>query len=500
MNKISTLIITCVLLTSCTSNVSSFKEVKKKGEDLLAEANEAAGRNNEFQFVRYDEEFFVPELKVQDQDKPSWFFKSAEGSFIGYSLSGLMADVVTTKGVNIRYLDNLDVNIKFSLSHNGTLGELLEKISFATKYSYSIDGDLLTWSKFQTKEFDVSFIGGTTGYMFGDKENGGQSGENSASGGLNAVVSDTGFSNSDEYVNFSTTGLSVWDDLEKTIKLLKSDEGEYVINQATSTVVVKDYPDAVSEISKFLENGNNKLTQNVAVDLHIIEYTANESDQYGVNWSLIKNEISGSGVLGFSTAFRTLVEDDLAPTILGFTKQTGKYAGSQILLNALERYGVVTSVKKRRITGLNNQVAKLIKGGELGYLAQSGGTSTANVGSQDNLIPGILKTGDTIYMLPNAVKEKVVIQLSTRLSTFKRLRDVQSGSRAIETPETNSTELFLKFAVKDGQTLLLSGSSDKSDNYNENSTLGVVALGGELGGKKSRSETLILITPRVIHL
>jgi type IVB pilus formation R64 PilN family outer membrane protein len=256
----------------------------------------------------------------------------------------------------------------------------------------------------------------------------------------------------------------------------------------------------VAAIEEFLKKGNDKLTQNVVLDLLFLDYTADESDQYGVNWNVIKSELRSDGVLGLTTAFNTLLEDDLAPTILGYTRESGKYAGSQVLINALDRYGVVSNIKKRRVVSLNNQVSKLIKGDELGYLAQSGGTATANVGSQDNLIPGILRTGDTIYMLPNAVEDKVVIQLSTRLSTFQNLRDVTSGDRAIETPETTSTELFLKFAVRDGQTLLLSGTSDETEEYTENSTAGSVALGGELGGKKSKKETLMLITPRVVHL
>lgn len=496
--KLSVITATTVFFAGCTSSVSSFKQVKDEGEAVVAKAYEYAIHDEELAHVRYSDEFYVPELKEDEQDKPQWFFQQAEGSYLDYTLGEVMRDVLAREGVNIRYLDSLDKGRRFSLVHKGTIGGLLDKISFATKYSYEIDGDLLTWSKFKTAEFDVSFIAGQTEYLFGAKENSNTSA--SAGGGANTVVTDTGFSNSDEYINFSTKGLSIWDDMKSTLELLKSSEGKYVINQATSSVLVKDYPDNVTAISDFLKRGNDKITQMVAVDFQIIEFTSSESDQRGINWNVIKQDLATGGVFGLKSTFNSLVQNDLAPTILGYSQNTGKYAGSEVLVNILEKYGAVTTVKNRRVVSLNNQVTKLSKGGERAYLAQSGGTATANVGSQSNLMPGILKTGDTIYMLPNYSGDKVVIQLSTYLSdlTNGTFRRIESGDKAIEAPETSFSDMFMKFAVNDGQTLLISGSSDNKNQYTENSTGGFVALGGELGGIKSRKETLMLITPRIV--
>lgn len=101
-------------------------------------------------------------------------------------------------------------------------------------------------------------------------------------------------------------------------------------------------------------------------------------------------------------------------------------------------------------------------------------------------------------MLPNAVDDTIVIQLSTKASDLKELRIVKSGDRSIESPETVLDETFLKFSVKDGETLLISGSSNSRNEYQQNSTGGLLLLGGELGGTKSTKETIILITPRII--
>ncbi|MCS6271899.1 hypothetical protein G3489_19680 [Shewanella baltica] len=500
IRKVFIALVSATLVAGCASSVSSFKDVQAEGQKRVSDAKEFAIKDSKLPHIRYSDDFYVPELKERDQDKPQWFVEPTEGSYLDYTLEEVMRDVLARRGVNIRYLDGLEPNRKFSLVHKGTIGELLDKISFATKYSYQLDGDLLTWSKFKTAEFDISFIAGKTEYLFGSKENSqGNSNANSGGGAVNTVVTDTGFSTSDEYINFSTKDLSIWDDLKKSLELLKSGEGKFVINQATSTVMIKDYPDNVAAIAKYLRGENSKLTQMVAVDLQIIEYTSEEGDQRGINWNVIKQDLASGGVFGLQTSFNNLIQDDLAPTILGYSKTTGKYAGSKVLINVLDKYGVVSNVSNKRIVSLNNQVSKIVKGGETGYLASSGGTATANVGSQDNLVPGILKTGTAIFMLPNAVDDQVIIQLSSKITRLENLRTVESGEKAIETPETANSDLFLKFAVKDGQTLLISGSSDDRHEYEENSTAGLLLLGGELGGKKSTKETIMLLTPRIIR-
>lgn len=493
------------LITGCASSVSSFSDVKDSGAEAIENAQKYTFTENELPHIKYSDDFFVPQVKLQDADKPAWYFQaSKQASYLDYTLAEVMRDEFAQRGINIRYVDELDPSLRFSLKHSGTLGELLEKISFATKYSYTIKGDLLTWSKYETAEFDIAFIAGQSGYLFGEKD--GQSGNVGTNqggiggaGGANGVVVGDAYSSSDEYISFSTKDLSLWTDLKNTLDILKSEEGRYVINEATTTVVVKDYPDNVKAIRDYLKRGNDRLTKMVAVDMEVIEYTSNEGDQRGVNWNVVKQDLATGGVFGLQTAFDSLFESNLAPTVLGYSQETGKYSGSQVLINILDKYGAVSATSNHRIVGLNNQVSKVDSGGVFGFLAQSGGTSTANVGSQDNLTPGSLHTGNTIFMLPNAVDDKIVIQLSTKFNKLENLRTVTSGDRRIETPETSKNELFVKFAIEDGQTLIINGSSEHRQEYTENTTAGVLALGGEVGGSKSSKETLLLITPRIIY-
>lgn len=494
-------LITCVVVSSviftagCVSSVSSYKDVKKDGEALIENANLHAPKIPELAHIRYSDAFYVPELKANDQNKPSWFFEKSEGSYLDYTLEEVMRDELARRGVNIRYLDNLDTGAVFSLVHAGTIGELLDKISFATKYSYQIEGDLLTWSKFKTQEFDVSFLAGKTDYLMGSKSGNVSTASTDSNG--NAAVTDSGLTESDEYISFTTEGLSVWDDLGKSLDLLKSTEGKYTINQATSSVLVKDFPDNVAAISEFLSAGNDRLTKTVSVEFQIIKFTATEGKSRALNLDILGN--TTGGVVTLESAFSSLAKSDLPGAALGFKQTTGKFAGSTALINLLNQYGVVTEEAKFPLVTLNNQVGKYVVGKNKGFLAQSGGTSTANVGTETTLIPGLLKTGDSLYVLPNVSGDKITLQVSTNLSNFKKFRTVASGDRSIETPDYDTNKLFAKFSVRNGQTLLIGGNKTLRNEYTENSAAGVIALGGEYGGEKTNSQTLMLITPRIMN-
>lgn len=500
MKRVLVMFCAAFFAAGCSVVGQKMSDVRADGEGRLAAARALVSPEPEYSNIRFNDGFFVPELKPMDAARPSWYFERESGTFNDMTLETAMREVLASRGINVRFLDGVDRSIKFSLAHTGTVGELLEKISFATKYSFTLDRDMLSWSRFETAELPLAFLAGSTNYFFGSKE--GQ-GPNLGNSGVNdQVVVDTNYSNNDEYVSFSTQDLDVWREVEETIRMFMSgSEGANVrLNQASSTVVIRDYPDNVAQIRRYIESMNQRLTRLVVVDIQIVEFSSREGENRALNWDVIKQDLASGGIINFSSAFSSLSNDNLAPSVLGWTQETGKYAGSSALINALNTYGVQTRTTSRRITGLNNQVTRIQNGGEFFFLARSGGTSTPNVGSEDSLTPGVLKLGDTMYMLPNAVGDEIVVQLSTRMASLRQEnpRRVTSGSKSIEAPETISDELFLKFSVRDGETLLVSASSEDSVDFQQNSTLGSMLLGGQKGSSNTRRERLVLITPRIV--
>ena len=492
-----------VLLSGCAHQLATLEKVKAEGQKSIDDAYQHLPNQPEFSQISYSDDFYVPALLEENRDKPEWFFDRVEATYMDYTLAEIMRDIFALQAINVRYLDQIDTTSALSLAHHGSIGELLDKISFATKYSYTVMGDLVTWSKFKTAEFNIAFIAGETNYMFGNSAQGegAESKTDSGDSGLAILTTDTGYDNSEEYINFSTKDLSLWQDLALGIELLQSEDAgaQYVISQSTSTVLVKDYPDNVDAIGAFIARENAKISQMVSVDIQIIEYSSESTEIRGIDWNVVNRELALGGLVDITQGFNALGSSDLPPTYIGYQQKTGRYRGASALIKVLNKFGAVSKLRSHKIISLNNQVSRIADGGDIGYLAQSGSTSTANVGSSDNLTPGILKSGQAFYMLPSTADDKVIIQLSSTYTRGLGLRTIESGGRTIETPETSTSDLFLKFAVDDGQTLLISGSSLQEREYSDNSMAGTVLLGGEIGGTQTNKETVMLITPRIIR-
>jgi type IVB pilus formation R64 PilN family outer membrane protein len=246
-----------------------------------------------------------------------------------------------------------------------------------------------------------------------------------------------------------------------------------------------------------LQQQNERLTRQVAIDVQIIEVTFNDNQQFGVDWQALLNSAGGEGELGLSSNFL-----NGAGTIAGqlsWQQLTGKAAGSALLLQALAEQGLVQTSNQPRLLSLNNQIAKIVLEDNATYLAAAGSTATANVGSSDMLQPGVVTTGFELYVLPSIRAGEVILQLSTELSDLQRIDEVRSGDQLIQTPHTTRKKFFMKALVADGETLLLSGLRNEREHTNRQQSWWSLALGGRDESSQRHSETLVLVTPRIIN-
>lgn len=484
-------------LSGCSVFGPTMSDIQDKGEDVIAEAK-AKQTVRPYDNIYYLNEYYVPQLSVKDRTKPAWYFEDGAYSFNGATMEQVMREALVSKNINVRF-DEADLkNVPVTVSNDGTIGNLLEQIAFTTKLSFDFVGDQLAWSKFKTAEFKIATHPGDTTYSLGEENN--TTNRLSSSTETSQTV-ESEFSQSTEKAQVKMENLSIWKDLEESLKLLSSkEEGAHVrVNQSTSTVLVKDLPDNVQAMANHIDEINDTLNTSVLIEIEIVEYSHSKGYSQSVNWDIIKQDLSGQGVINFGTEFGS-VFDNTIPAVLGYTKESGKYAGSSALLSALNKYGVTTRQIKRSLRGKVNRIAVQRKGKDTAFAASSGATSTPNVGSESQLRGAVLKLGETLYMIPSVVDDKVSVVLSTNMADLNGpLRVFSDSSRKIELPQTVSDRLMLEITARDGETHIISTRTEDTSEYTENSTGGSVALGGERGTDGQKVETLILITPRIIR-
>lgn len=479
-------------ISGCQTLQTDYVLAKEGAEQRLALAYESVQKGNASATIEYDLGFFIPPIERSKVPQVSWGQEWVEFSFSHYPLRQALTDLLLPNGVNVRLLDNIDPELPVSLIFRGEVIEALKQLGVVSGVAFDIGPHVVTARRFEMAEFDVAFLAGSTNFFLGEDAKAERTSPNPM------LMTTTMNDESPQYLNFTSEALSVWTDLEQALGLLLSSEGEVVINQSSTSVLVKDYPQHVAQVRAYLLQQNQRLTRQVAVDVQVIEVSFNDSEQMGIDWNLVYQNASGSSIVNFATGLTESLQGGLSGAQLGFEKGSGRFSGSQALINALSQQGVVEVSSHPRVVSLNNQIAKIVLEDNATYLASAGSSATANVGSSDVLIPGVVTTGFELYVLPKVANTQVVMQLSTSLSDLIAIDQVSSGDKTIQTPHTNRKKFFMKALVADGETLLISGMKNSRRQWREQKGLVSWLLGGQRESSLRRSETVLLLTPRIL--
>jgi MSHA biogenesis protein MshL len=498
--KIAPVIVTVVTILGCSSGIDSQSEIEKSGKEKIAAAKEHKYKQAELKHVRYSENFYVPELTDNDKTMPTWYFEPVVVTSSTMSLSEIMQLNLATRGVHVKYQSGVDMGRTAPIVHKGTVGELLGKLSSNFGYSFTADNSALTWKAVETAVFDIDFFSGNSDFFFGDDQDKSAANESSQGG----AVTETGrFGKSKEYVNFKSEKVSIWEGIEKAVKLKMSKTGEISISDSLGQITVRDTPDNIKEIRTYINEVNDMLTAQVAVDIEVIEFTSDKGRDIGIDWDAVKLDLSTGGVFSFAGNVNeaSLSTNGVVPTMLSYKQDTGKYAGSKALISALNRQGTTQSTRFKTLISQNNQPVKVEIGNQFAYAAESGSQSTANVGSDSTLKLGVLNTGDSWRMVPKAIGDKIMIQFSYSTSRRKGApRIVESGGKKLEAPETDFSDTLLRFISRDGDTVLVSGGTNSLNEFSEATNPLSILLGGATSGGSSKTEVVMLFTPRLVRL
>jgi type II secretory pathway component GspD/PulD (secretin) len=92
------------------------------------------------------------------------------------------------------------------------------------------------------------------------------------------------------------------------------------------------------------------------------------------------------------------------------------------------------------------------------------------------------------------------LQFSTDISSLRRIREVQSGSSKIESPEVDTRNFLQRVALKSSETLVISGFEQTDDNLDRQGVgdPGNAVLGGGVKATANKESIVILITPTTV--
>jgi len=432
---------------------------------------------------------------------PAWLNQRVNVHGRNLSLDFLTNRIVANTGANVTYDAGTNPNQPAAIDYAGTIRGALNNLAQNTGYTYSINGNTILWSAFMTKTFDVSFMPGSSQYLMGQQANSGSGSSGTAGGVTNvsATAPDT------QYSTLQGT-LSVWQDLENTIKSMLSPDGKVMVSQATTTITVRDHPENVNEVQDYLTSMNRDLSRQVALQVQVLQINLKKAFEYGINWNMVAGTISANGGAADTLGNSLSNIGNVSPTGIGvgIIRNANGTTSSKFLLQALQQQGDLSVVTQPRVVTLNNQVARIAITTQRTYLASvttttTGGTTNA---VQTSLNPGTVTTGFTMYVLPKIQGNDVLLQLTSELSNLDNMQQLKSSNandaNLINAPTVSSKSFNQRSMVPSGSTLVLAGFRQINNEANKASLFGIEPLGGK-GAQQINSETIVLITPVVVR-
>ena len=449
-------------------------------------------------------EAYIDTQPISLDQPPEWLNDPVTVHGTDLPLNFVVNKILGHTGVFVHYDSTVQSDKKVSINYTGTIGGALENLQVITDYAYDVHDNVVGWSAFQTKTFNIAFLPGKTSFQVGgDSSSGGSTG---GSGGSSAQQSTaSGLDVGGQYSRLES-GTDIWSELEKSLGNLISPQGKIMVSQATTTVTVQDHPAQMARIEKFIEKLNRTLSKQVLLDVQVLDVTLGHAFSYGIDWNLVRGDFSLQGsitplaptAVGMSTA-----------AILGFSSTTDAMGNSvpEIAINALKQQGNISVLTQPRVVTLNNQVAAINITAEQGYLASVSSFSGSTGDSVNSSVtPGQVVSGLVLYILPKIEKDEVYLEVSMTIAgtaTIENISTVGEGSTTdqgfsqIQVPNQSFQSFNQRAKVPTGNTLVLSGFKRLNQEANKNSLFGIDPLGGK-GSQTTNEELVVMITPTIL--
>ncbi|MBU2520967.1 MAG: type IV pilus secretin PilQ [Proteobacteria bacterium] len=302
------------------------------------------------------------------------------------------------------------------------------------------------------------------------------------------------------------------DILPKIEAILTENRGSVSADQRTNIIIMTDL-EAKIEKAREIVNSLDIPTRQVMIEARIVEATVDFARELGVKWGGRYSDTrthEGGGVTTTERAFGAYAGGDYGDTPnyavnlpganlftaakgagLGFT--FGRIGGStldlDIRLMAMETNSEGKIISAPKIATLDNETAKIKQGYDFPFKQSDESGNTTTTWKPVDLL---------LEVTPHITSDN---RVSMAIKTTKNDLKLVLGENTIQTKEAET-----KLLVSDGETIVIGGIIKETLNWSESKVplLGDIPVLGWLFKTKYRvtekSELLIFITPRVIHL
>ncbi|HNX81290.1 MAG TPA: secretin N-terminal domain-containing protein [Candidatus Omnitrophota bacterium] len=312
--------------------------------------------------------------------------------------------------------------------------------------------------------------------------------------------------------------------------------GTVKADERNNQIIVQTLPGRMQEIARLIRS-IDRPTKEVLIDVKIVKIALNDNQTRGMEWEGILRTLTGSSETGYigSYPFSNMTSSSNATfstrsdTYSALGDQIGSYpfSGTTSSLNSSTakvlgdntHFGIISGkrdfdavinyidtkghskiLSNPKLIVVNDQEAKIHIGERQAYV-----TSTTSTGQTTSTV------SEEVTFVDVGVQFSVTVHINDEdFITMKVKPEISTVSSTLTTPTNNSipiidTSLVETTAMmKDGTTLLIAGlrKEEKNDTGSETPWFGKIPFIGNafksISNKTTRTELLVMITPRII--
>lgn len=280
----------------------------------------------------------------------------------------------------------------------------------------------------------------------------------------------------------TTTQSDVWDELERTLKLLVPiGEGRnLVVNREAGIVVVRARAADLRLVGNYLGGLQNNLARQVILEAKILEVTLNDSFQAGINWAAIGNPngrnyfggiVGGQSVFadGNTPAAGSVLNPSLPITSVPTTAIGGAFVGAinagdfDLVLELLRAQGEVQVLSSPRVATVNNQKAIIKVGSDEFFVTgiDSNTTTGAATNTSQNVELTPFFSGISLDVTPQIDEQANVVlhvhPIVSQVQDQTKTIVIQNSTQSLPLALSNVRETDSIVRARSGQVVVIGG-------------------------------------------
>lgn len=484
---------TALLVSTIVSGCST-ATAYKKNKDIVEKSNDYISSMVNDDSYNQVSILDKPPVQFKEYDpinNPNWLREKVFVNNSGLPFSLVLRNIVGDS-IEIEYGTGIDVARETTIYASGTKKEALNILSNQTDYGIEVTKNKITVNQYVSKTFYLPTVTGSYNMQIGSSGGG----ATNADDALEGKASSTGGGDG-QFGNLRANDYNTTNHILKGIQsILKGDTNtpmgtvEEVLS--LSAVIVRTKPSVMKEVDSFVSNAVKSIEKQVKLEITVIQYTSNDESEFGADIDLAISKANAS--FGLQTNAPSLT-NTITPALGTFQQLTGKFAGSQAVIRALQTTGRVGVTTSNEVFASNHKLQEIDLNKTEEYISETDVSYEGQDGDIPNYSITKAKTSEGVKMmvLPTIADNYVMLALNGTLTKANGFRDDQIGDITVRSPRTTTSKFNLTGRFRFNETFLVTHLRQQSNESQEASYMDIPT---GTKGVQAVTNTLVLLTPR----